>query len=194
MSTNSKPSLNIIAIGHIDHGKSTLTAAITTVLSRLGGAKAVRYGEIASNTISVSYETDKRRYSHIDCPQHSDYVEELPMRAAQLDAAVLVVSAPNGPTADAREQISIAQQVGVPYIVVYLNQCDLVDDEDMLLLVEKEILELLTECGYPGDSTVIVRGSALKALNGEDDDAGYGISSIAKLMETLDTTVPDPIR
>ena len=116
------------------------------------------------------------------------------MRAAQLDAAVLVVSAPNGPTADAREQISIAQQVGVPYIVVYLNQCDLVDDEDMLLLVEKEILELLTECGYPGDSTVIVRGSALKALNGEDDDAGYGISSIAKLMETLDTTVPDPIR
>ncbi len=200
-----KPHLNVGTIGHVDHGKTTLTAAITTVLSKRGHAKATSYDSIDKvpekrergitvNTAYVEYETDKRHYSHIDCPDHADYVKSMITGAAQLDGAILVVSALDGPMPQTREHILLSRQIGVPYIVVYLNKCDQVDDEDMLELTEDQVRSLLTMYGFDEDNTVIVRGSALMALNGEDDDKGYGISSIEKLMDTLDSAIPDPVR
>lgn len=200
-----KPHLNVGTIGHVDHGKTTLTAAITTVLSKQGLAKATSYDVIDKapeerergitiNTAYVEYETDKRHYSHLDCPGHADYVKNMITGAAQLDGAILVVSATDGPMPQTREHILLSRQVGVPYIVVYLNKCDQVDDEDMFELTEDEIRSLLTKYGFDGANTAIVRGSALMALNGEEDDKGYGISSIEKLMDALDSVIPDPVR
>ena len=200
-----KPHLNVGTIGHVDHGKTTLTAAITTVLSKTGGAKATNYGEIDKapeekargitiNTAHVEYETAKRHYAHIDCPGHADYVKNMITGAAQMDGAILVVSATDGPMPQTREHILLSRQVGVPYIVVYLNKCDQVDDEDMFELVEDEIRSLLTQYGFNGKETIIVRGSALMALNGEDNDKGYGVASIHKLMDALDSVIPDPVR
>lgn len=200
-----KSHLNVMTIGHVDHGKTTLTAAITKLLARSGMAKALQYDEIDQapqgresgitiNAAQIRYETEKRHYLHIDCPQHSDCVKSLIAGVTQFDAAILVVSAPDGPMPQTREQILIARQTGVPYIVVYLNKCDMMDgDEEMLILVEEEIRELLTKYCYPGDTTAIVRGSALTALNGEEDDECYGIQSIFKLLDTLDNTIPDTI-
>lgn len=200
-----KPRLNIKAIGHADHGKTTLTAAITTVLSKRGHAKATSYDSIDKapedkergitiNTTYVEYETDKRHYSHLDCPDHADYVKSMITGAVQLDGAILVVSATDGPMPQTREHILLSRQVGVSYIVVYLNKCDQVDDEDMLELTEDQVRSLLTKYGFNGANTAIVRGSALMALNGENDDRGYGISSIEKLMDALDLVIPDPVR
>lgn len=206
MDIRSKSHLNVITIGHIDHGKTTLTAAITRVLARKGMAEALAYDEIDEapedreqgitiNTAHVQYETEKRAYSNIDCPQHSDYVKNLITGVAQLNAAILVVSAPDGLMPQTREQILISQQTGVASVIVYLNKCDMVDDEEMLMLVEEEIRDLLTKYGYPGDRTTIVRGSALKAYNGEDDgEEGYGVYSILRLLNALDNTIPDNIR
>jgi elongation factor Tu len=200
-----KPHLNVGTIGHVDHGKTTLTAAITTVLSKQGKAKATNYGEIDKapeerergitiNTAHVEYETEKRHYAHIDCPGHADYVKNMITGAAQMDGAILVVSATDGPMPQTREHILLSRQVGVPYIVVYLNKCDQVDDEDMFELVEDEIRSLLSQYGFNGKDTIIVRGSALMALNGEDNDKEYGVTSINKLMDALDSVIPDPIR
>lgn len=200
-----KPHLNVGTIGHVDHGKTTLTAAITTVLSKQGRAKATSYGVIDKaseerergitiNTAHIEYETERRHYGHIDCPGHADYVKNMITGAAQLDGAILVVSATDGPMPQTREHILLSRQVGVPYIVVYLNKCDQVDDEDMFELTEDEIRSLLTKYGFDGANTAIVRGSALMALNGEEDDKGYGISSIEKLMDALDSVIPDPVR
>lgn len=200
-----KPHLNVGTIGHVDHGKTTLTAAITTVLSKQGKAKATNYGEIDKapeerergitiNTAHVEYETEKRHYAHIDCPGHADYVKNMITGAAQMDGAILVVSATDGPMPQTREHILLSRQVGVPYIVIYLNKCDQVDDEDMFELVEDEIRSLLSQYGFNGKDTIIVRGSALMALNGEDNDKEYGVTSINKLMDALDSVIPDPIR
>lgn len=200
-----KPHLNVGTIGHVDHGKTTLTAAITTVLSKQGRAKATSYDVIDKapeerekgitiNTAHIEYETERRHYGHIDCPGHADYVKNMITGAAQLDGAILVVSATDGPMPQTREHILLSRQVGVPYIVVYLNKCDQVDDEDMFELTEDEIRSLLTKYGFDGANTAIVRGSALMALNGEEDDKGYGISSIEKLMDALDSVIPDPVR
>jgi len=193
-----KPHLNIGTIGHVDHGKTTLTAAITKVQ---GNAKS--YADIAKGgtvrdsskivTIAIShveYETDKRHYAHIDCPGHADYVKNMITGAAQMDGAILVVSAPDGPMPQTREHVLLAKQVNVPAIVVFLNKVDLVSDPEFLDLVEMEIRDLLTKYGFPGDETPIIRGSALKALNGEAD----GVESIKKLMEALDTYIPEPTR
>jgi len=198
-----KPYVAVGTIGHTDHGKTTLTAAITTVLAAKGLAKATGYDAIdrapeerergiTINTSRVEYETSKRHYTHIDCPSHADYVKNVITGAAQMDGAILVVSATDGPMPQTREHILLARQVGIPYIVVYLNKCDLVDDTDMLDLTEEEIRELLTKYGFPGDRTKIIRGSALKALNQES--SGYGIESIDALMAALDEEIPDPIR
>ena len=200
-----KPHLNVGTSGHVDHGKTTLTAAITTVLSKQGNAKATGYDGIDKapeerergitiNTAHVEYETEKRHYSHIDCPGHADYIKSMVTGAAQLDGAILVVSAPDGPMPQTREHILLSRQVGVPYIVVYLNKCDLVDDEDMFELTEDEIRSLLTQYGFNGADTLIIRGSALMSLNGEDNDKGYGVSSIERLMDALDSVIPDAIR
>jgi elongation factor Tu len=198
-----KPKVNVGAIGHVDHGKTTLTAAITVVSSRKGWAKAAGYDEIDKapeerergitiNTARVDYETEIRHYAHIDCPGHADYVKNMITGVAQLDGAISVVSATDGPMPQTREHLVLARQTGIGYIVVYLNKCDMVDDEDMLILVEEEIRDLLTQYGFPGDTTPIIRGSALKALNGEDSE--YGTQSIHKLLEVLDTYIPDPVR
>ena len=184
-----KPHVNIGTIGHVDHGKTTLTAAITTVLSKMGKAEAMAYDAIDKapeerdrgitiNTAHVEYETDARHYAHVDCPGHADYVKNMITGAAQMDGAILVVSAADGPMPQTREHILLARQVGVPYIVVYMNKVDMVDDEELLELVEMDIREMLSEYSFPGDEVPIIKGSALKALESGrqavfDADRGY---------------------
>jgi len=184
-----KPHVNVGTIGHVDHGKTTLSAAIAKVQ---GNPKS--YADIAKGgTIAIShieYETEKRHYAHIDCPGHADYVKNMITGAAQMDGAILVVSAPDGPMPQTREHVLLANQVNVPKLVVFLNKVDLVSDPEFLDLVEMEIRDLLTKYGFPGDDTPIIRGSALKALNGDAD----GVESIKKLMEALDTYIPEPVR
>jgi elongation factor Tu len=198
-----KPHVNVGTIGHVDHGKTTLTAAITTVLSKQFGGEAKSYAQIDSapeekargitiNTAHVEYETTKRHYAHVDCPGHADYIKNMITGAAQMDGAILVVSAADGPMPQTREHILLARQVGVPYIVVYLNKADMVDDSELLELVEMEVRELLSKYEFPGDDTPIVTGSALKALEGEDSE--LGVKSIHKLAEALDSYIPEPKR
>ena len=197
-----KPHVNIGTIGHVDHGKTTLTAAITKTLAMKGEAAFVDYANIDKapeerergitiNTAHVEYETDKRHYAHVDCPGHADYVKNMITGAAQMDGAILVVAATDGPMAQTREHILLARQVGVPYIVVFMNKCDMVDDPELLELVDMEIRELLNEYGFPGDDTPIIQGSALKAL--EDPNSEWG-DKILELMHTIDEYVPDPER
>ncbi|PWI58615.1 elongation factor Tu [Sulfoacidibacillus thermotolerans] len=197
-----KPHVNIGTIGHVDHGKTTLTAAITTVLSLNGQAQAMAYDAIDKapeerergitiNTAHVEYETANRHYAHVDCPGHADYVKNMITGAAQMDGAILVVSASDGPMPQTREHILLARQVGVPYIVVFMNKCDMVDDEELLELVEMEIRDLLTEYEFPGDDTPIIRGSALKAL---EDPKGEWASKINELMDAVDSFIPTPER
>ena len=196
-----KPHVNIGTIGHVDHGKTTLTSAITTVLANAGLAKKMDYSQIDGapeerergitiNTAHVEYETAKRHYAHVDCPGHADYVKNMITGAAQMDGAILVIAATDGPMAQTREHILLANQVGVPRMVVFLNKCDMVDDDELLELVEMEVRELLSEYGFDGDNTPIVRGSALKALEGE---AKY-VAAIEELMATVDEYIPDPVR
>ena len=196
-----KPHVNIGTIGHVDHGKTTLTSAITNVLANAGLAKKMDYSQIDGapeerergitiNTAHVEYETVKRHYAHVDCPGHADYVKNMITGAAQMDGSILVIAATDGPMAQTREHILLAKQVGVPKIVVFLNKCDMVDDEELLELVEMEIRELLSEYGFDGDDTPIIRGSALKALEGE---AKY-VEAINELMATVDEYIPDPVR
>ncbi|MBN1384927.1 MAG: elongation factor Tu [Elusimicrobia bacterium] len=203
-----KPHLNVGTIGHVDHGKTTLTAAITKVLEEKGLSKFISYDEIAKAsesqgrrdetkilTIAIShveYETDKRHYAHIDCPGHADYVKNMITGAAQMDGAILVVSAADGPMPQTREHILLARQVNVPYIVVYLNKVDTVDDKELVDLVELEIRDLLKKYDFPGDKTPIIRGSALKAMQG--DKSEIGDQSIWKLVEAIDSTIPEPKR
>jgi elongation factor Tu len=197
----SKVHVNIGTIGHVDHGKTTLTAAITSVLAKKGMAKAEAYDEIDGapeekergitiSTAHVEYQTEKRHYAHVDCPGHADYVKNMITGAAQMDGAILVVAASDGPMPQTREHILLARQVGVPYIVVYLNKCDMVDDEELIDLVEMEVRELLNEYGFDGDNTPIIRGSALKALEGDPEAE----QSIIDLMDAVDTWIPDPVR
>src|SRR5512136_1293537 len=198
-----KPHVNVGTIGHVDHGKTTLTAAITLVLSKKYGGEAKAYDQIDAapeekargitiNTAHVEYETAKRHYAHVDCPGHADYVKNMITGAAQMDGAILVVSAADGPMPQTREHILLARQVGVPYIVVYLNKVDMVDDTELLDLVELEVRELLTKYNFPGDKTPIIRGSALKALEGDKGDLGE--PSIGRLMDAVDSYVPTPAR
>ena len=195
-----KPHVNIGTIGHVDHGKTTLTSAITKVLSKKGQAKAMDYGAIDGapeerergitiNTAHVEYETDARHYAHVDCPGHADYVKNMITGAAQMDGAILVIAATDGPMAQTREHLLLSRQVGVPKLIVFLNKCDMVDDEELLELVEMEILELLGEYGFPED-TPIVRGSALKAMEG---DPAYE-AKIEELMSIVDEYIPNPTR
>ena len=197
----SKPHVNIGTIGHVDHGKTTLTAAITTVLAKKGYAQAQDYGSIDNapeerergitiNTSHVEYETDTRHYAHVDCPGHADYVKNMITGAAQMDGAILVVSAADGPMPQTREHILLSRQVGVPYIVVFLNKVDMVDDEELLELVEMEVRDLLSEYDFPGDDTPVVSGSALRALEG---DASYE-EKILELMAAVDEYIPTPAR
>ena len=197
----SKPHVNIGTIGHVDHGKTTLTAAITTVLAKKGFAQAQDYGAIDKapeerergitiNTSHVEYETETRHYAHVDCPGHADYVKNMITGAAQMDGAILVVSAADGPMPQTREHILLSRQVGVPYIVVFLNKVDMVDDEELLELVEMEVRDLLSEYDFPGDDTPVVAGSALRALEG---DASYE-EKILELMAAVDEYIPTPER
>ena len=197
----SKPHVNIGTIGHVDHGKTTLTAAISKVLSDKGWAKKVDFDQIDAapeekergitiNTAHIEYETEKRHYAHVDCPGHADYVKNMITGAAQMDGAILVVSAADGPMPQTREHILLSRQVGVPYIVVFLNKADMVDDEELLELVEMEVRELLNEYGFPGDDIPIIRGSALGALNGEEK----WVEKILELMEAVDNYIPTPER
>jgi elongation factor Tu len=200
-----KPHVNIGTIGHVDHGKTTLTAAITKVQSTKGFAKFTAFDEIDKApeekargitiaTAHVEYESDKRHYAHVDCPGHADYIKNMITGAAQMDGAILVVSAPDGAMPQTREHVLLARQVNVPSMVVYLNKCDLIGkgDEELLDLVELELRELLDKYSFPGDTTPIIRGAALKALEGEDSD--YGVKSIQKLMEACDSFIPEPQR
>jgi len=198
-----KPHLNVGTIGHVDHGKTTLTAAITTVSATRGFAEKLRYDQIDKApeerergiTIAIShveYESEKRHYAHVDCPGHADYIKNMITGAAQMDGAILVVSAADGAMPQTREHILLAKNVGVPAIVVYLNKCDMVDDPEMIDMVEEEIRELLTKYDFPGDKTPFIRGSALKALNGEKTELGE--ESIVKLIEALDNYIPEPLR
>jgi len=198
-----KPHVNVGTIGHVDHGKTTLTAAITTVLSKKFGGEAKAYDQIDAapeekargitiNTAHVEYETETRHYAHVDCPGHADYIKNMITGAAQMDGAILVVSAADGPMPQTREHILLARQVGVPYIVVYMNKCDMVDDAELLELVEMEVRELLSKYEFPGDDIPIIKGSALKALQGDQSDIGE--PSIHKLAEALDTYIPEPKR
>lgn len=198
-----KPHVNIGTIGHVDHGKTTLSAAITKVLAAKGQAQAMAYDQIDKtpeerergitiSTAHLEYQTDKRHYAHVDCPGHADYVKNMITGAAQMDGAILVVSAADGPMPQTREHILLARQVGVPYIVVYMNKCDMVDDPELLELVELEIRELLSFYKFPGDETPIIKGSALKALEGEDSD--LGVKSIYSLMDAIDSYIPEPQR
>jgi elongation factor Tu len=198
-----KPHLNIGTIGHVDHGKTTLTAAITKVLEKQGKAKFLAYDQIDKapeerergvtiNIAHVEYETDKRHYAHVDCPGHADYVKNMITGAAQMDGAILVVSAADGPMPQTREHILLARQVGVPAIVVFLNKADMVDDKELLDLVELEVRELLSKYKFPGDDTPVVIGSALKALEGDASEMGEG--AILKLMDAVDTFVQEPVR
>ena len=197
----SKPHVNIGTIGHVDHGKTTLTAAITKVLASKGGAEFVDYANIDKapeerergitiNTSHVEYQTDKRHYAHVDCPGHADYVKNMITGAAQMDGAILVIAASDGPMAQTREHILLSRQVGVPRMVVFMNKCDQVDDPELLDLVEMEIRELLTEYGYDGDNTPIIRGSALKALEGDPE----AVKAIEDLMNAVDEWIPTPER
>jgi len=205
-----KPHVNVGTIGHVDHGKTTLTAAITMVLAKHGGAQAMRYDEIDKapeekargitiNTAHVEYETDERHYAHVDCPGHADYVKNMITGAAQMDGAILVVSAADGPMPQTREHILLAHQVGVQYIIVFMNKCDMVDDEELLELVEMEVRELLSSYEFPGDDIPIVKGSALQALeyvqNGGDDvDNAEECQCIFELMNEVDSYIPSPER
>jgi elongation factor Tu len=198
-----KPHVNVGTIGHVDHGKTTLTAALTTVLAKTYGGEVKGYDQIDNApeerergitiaTAHVEYETENRHYAHVDCPGHADYVKNMITGAAQMDGAILVVSAADGPMPQTREHILLSRQVGVPYIVVYMNKADMVDDEELLELVEMEIRELLDSYEFPGDDTPIIIGSALKALEGDTSDIGE--PSIVKLAEALDTYIPEPER
>src|SRR6516165_9358183 len=198
-----KPHCNIGTIGHVDHGKTTLTAAITMVLAKTGGATAKKYEDIDAapeekargitiNTAHVEYETKNRHYAHVDCPGHADYVKNMITGAAQMDGAILVVSAADGPMPQTREHILLARQVGVPALVVFMNKVDMVDDAELLDLVEMEVRELLSSYEFPGDDIPIVKGSALKALEG--DKGELGAQAILKLMEAVDSYIPQPTR
>jgi len=200
-----KPHVNVGTIGHVDHGKSTLTAAIVQVQSRKNMAKAISYAEITKGgtvrdatktvTIAVShveYESAARHYAHIDCPGHADYVKNMITGAAQMDGAILVVSAADGPMPQTREHILLARQVGVPYIIVFMNKCDMVDDAELLELVEMEVRELLSKYDFPGDDTPIIKGSAKLALEGDKGELGE--QAIMKLADALDTYIPTPQR
>ena len=196
-----KPHVNIGTIGHVDHGKTTLTSAITYVLAQKGLAKKMEYDQIDGapeekargitiNTCHVEYETAKRHYAHVDCPGHADYVKNMITGAAQMDGAILVIAATDGPMAQTREHILLSRQVGVPKLIVFLNKCDMVDDEELLDLVEMEVRDLLSEYGFPGDDTPIIRGSALKALEGD----AAAQDAVMELMNTVDEYIPDPVR
>ena len=198
-----KPHVNVGTIGHVDHGKTTLTAAITTILSKKFGGEAKAYDQIDAapeekargitiNTAHVEYETANRHYAHVDCPGHADYIKNMITGAAQMDGAILVCSAADGPMPQTREHILLARQVGVPYIIVYLNKCDMVDDEELLELVEMEVRELLSKYDFPGDDVPIIKGSALKALEGDTGDLGE--ASIMRLADALDSYIPTPAR
>src|SRR5476649_674576 len=198
-----KPHCNIGTIGHVDHGKTTLTAAITSVLAKSGGATVMKYADIDAapeekargitiNTAHVEYETKNRHYAHVDCPGHADYVKNMITGAAQMDGAILVVSAADGPMPQTREHILLARQVGVPSLVVFLNKVDMVDDAELLELVEMEVRELLSVYKFPGDKTPIIIGSALKALEG--DKSEIGVPSVLKLVEEMDKYIPVPKR
>jgi elongation factor Tu len=198
-----KPNVNVGTIGHVDHGKTTLTAALTKVMAEKFGGEFKAYDQIDNApeekargitiaTSHVEYQSDKRHYAHVDCPGHADYVKNMITGAAQMDGAILVVSAADGPMPQTKEHILLARQVGVPYIVVYLNKADMVDDKELLELVEMEVRDLLTHYGFPGDKTPFITGSALKALEG--DQSEIGIPSIYKLVDTLDSYVPEPQR
>ncbi len=197
-----KPHCNIGTIGHVDHGKTTLTAAITSVLAARGSGQAVAFDMIDKapeerergitiNTAHVEYETEKRHYAHVDCPGHADYVKNMITGAAQMDGAILVVAATDGVMAQTREHILLARQVGVPAIVVFLNKCDMVDDDELLELVEMEVRDLLTEYDFPGDDIPVIKGSALKALEDPNSDAA---NAIMELMDAVDSYIPDPVR
>ena len=199
----SKPHVNIGTIGHVDHGKTTLTAAITKRLAEKGGAKFVAYDQIDGapeekargitiNTAHVEYQTENRHYAHVDCPGHADYVKNMITGAAQMDGAILVVAATDGPMPQTREHILLARQVGVPYIVVFLNKCDMVDDDELIDLVEMEVRELLNEYDFDGDNAPVIRGSALKAL--EDGADQKWLDAIDELMDAVDTYIPAPAR
>ncbi|KES10975.1 GTPase - translation elongation factor, partial [Snodgrassella alvi SCGC AB-598-O02] len=199
----SKPHVNVGTIGHVDHGKTTLTAAICTILSKKFGGAAKAYDQIDNapeekargitiNTSHVEYETAERHYAHVDCPGHADYVKNMITGAAQMDGAILVVSAADGPMPQTREHILLARQVGVPYIIVYMNKCDMVDDEELLELVEMEIRDLLSSYEFPGDDVPLIKGSALKALEGDQSDIGE--ASILALADALDSYIPTPER
>mgnify|MGYP001822185629 CR=1 FL=1 len=198
-----KPHVNVGTIGHVDHGKTTLTAALTKVCADARGGESKAYDQIDNApeerergitiaTAHVEYETDGRHYAHVDCPGHADYVKNMITGAAQMDGAILVVSAADGPMPQTREHILLARQVGVPYILVYMNKADQVDDEELLELVEMEVRELLSSYEFPGDDTPIVTGSALKALEGDDSD--IGVPSVLKLLEEMDAYIPEPER
>jgi elongation factor Tu len=198
-----KPHVNVGTIGHVDHGKTTLTAAITTILSKKFGGEAKAYDQIDAapeekargitiNTAHVEYETSKRHYAHVDCPGHADYIKNMITGAAQMDGAILVCSAADGPMPQTREHILLARQVGVPYIIVFLNKCDMVDDEELLELVEMEVRELLSKYEFPGDDIPIIKGSALKALEGDTGELGE--VAIMALADALDTYIPTPER
>ena len=204
-----KPHVNIGTIGHVDHGKTTLTAAITMALAQVGGAEAMRYDQIDKapeekargitiNTSHVEYQTEKRHYEHVDCPGHADYVKNMITGAAQMDGAILVVSAADGPMPQTREHILLSRQVGVPYIIVFMNKTDQVDDPELLELVEMEIRELLNEYDFPGDDTPIIKGSALLALEalmaGKDAKTTPECQCIFELMDAVDSYIPDPVR
>ena len=197
----SKAHVNIGTIGHVDHGKTTLTAAITTCLAKKGQAAAMDYASIDAapeekergitiNTAHVEYQTETRHYAHVDCPGHADYIKNMITGAAQMDGAILVVAATDGPMPQTREHILLSRQVGVPYIIVFLNKCDMVDDEELIELVEMEVRELLNEYGFPGDDTPIIRGSALKALEGDPK----WVPAIHELMDAVDNYIPTPTR
>src|SRR5499433_1877567 len=196
-----KPHVNVGTIGHIDHGKTTLTAAITTVLAEKMGGEARSFEEIDNApeekergitiaTSHIEYQTEKRHYAHVDCPGHADYVKNMITGAAQMDGAILVVSASDGPMPQTREHILLARQVGVPKIVVFLNKCDMVDDPELLDLVEMEVRELLSVYGFPGDETPVIRGSATGAISGDP----AWIAKIEELYAALDTYIPEPVR
>ena len=198
-----KPHVNVGTIGHVDHGKTTLTAALTVVQSRKFGGEAKAYDQIDAapeekargitiSTAHVEYESEARHYAHVDCPGHADYVKNMITGAAQMDGAILVCSAADGPMPQTREHILLSRQVGVPYIVVYMNKCELVDDEELLELVEMELRELLSSYDFPGDDTPIIKGSARAALEGSQEEIGE--PSIARLIEALDTYIPEPER
>src|SRR5213594_3090804 len=198
-----KPHCNVGTIGHVDHGKTTLTAAITKVLAKTGGATFVPFDQIDKApeerergitiaTAHVEYETKNRHYAHVDCPGHADYVKNMITGAAQMDGAILVVSAADGPMPQTREHILLARQVGVPAMVVFMNKVDAVDDPELLDLVELEVRELLSSYNFPGDEIPVIRGSALGALNGEEPALGH--DSVLKLMEAVDTYIPQPDR